>query len=298
MLRSVLSATFSVRDLEASWRAFEQWLDHRTVYSGVVDAELAERWGAPACAGRRTVVLQPASGEDVFVRLVAAGSERGWAPLKTFGWNAAELHVRDVHRLAEKLQDSPFTIIGGPRDLMEDGSAIALQVRGPSDEILYLTELHGEDIHARYGSAKSRVDRIFIVVLGNHDQRATMDFYNPFSNGVVDSGGFPIYVLAEAHGLDPKSTEFRIGSVAMTDRFRIELDDYPPSALPRLTPPGELPPGLAMVSFLTDDLTSFHYPARPRIASMPDVAPYHGRRAARFNGPSGEWIEIVESRWR
>ena len=38
----------------ASWRAFEQWLDHRTVYSGVVEPELAERWGAPACAGRRT----------------------------------------------------------------------------------------------------------------------------------------------------------------------------------------------------------------------------------------------------
>lgn len=298
MLRSVLCATFSVRDLEASWRAFEQWLDHRTVFSGTVDAELAQRWGAPACAGRRTVVLQPVSGEEVYVRLVATASERGWAPLKTYGWNAAELHVRDVHGLAEKLADSPFEIIGGPRDLMEDGTAIALQVRGPSDEILYLTELHGDDIHARYGRAAAPVDRIFIVVLGNHDQRAAMDFYNPFSNGVVDSGGFPIHVLAEAHGLDPVTTEFRIGSVAMKGRFRIELDDYPASAVPRLTAPGDLPPGMAMVSFLVDDLTSFAYPERVRIASMPDAVPYHGRRTARFNGPSGEWIEIVEARWR
>jgi hypothetical protein len=298
MLRSVFCATFSVRHLEASWRAFEQWLDHRTVYSGVVEPGLAERWGAPACAGRRTVVLQPASGEDVYIRLVAAGPERGWAPLRTFGWNAAELHVRDVHTLAERLEGSPFTLVGGPRDLMDDGTAIALQVRGPSDELLYLTELHGDDIHARYGRAKSRVDRLFIVVLGNHDQRAAMDFYNPFSNGVVDSGGFPIPALAEAHGLDPETTEFRTGSVAMAGPFRIELDDYPPTALPRLVAPGDLPPGMAMVSFLVDDLSSFQYPQRPRIASMPQVAPYHGRRTARFNGPSGEWIEIVEGRWR
>ena len=56
-------ATHVVGNLDDAIARYEQWMEYRTVEQGEVPAELAAAWSAPASAGRRYAVLQPASGE-------------------------------------------------------------------------------------------------------------------------------------------------------------------------------------------------------------------------------------------
>jgi catechol 2,3-dioxygenase-like lactoylglutathione lyase family enzyme len=211
VFQAISAVSFAVRDLPASESAFRDWLGYRTVASGQVPAELTSIWDAPQAAGRRFVVMEPESGEPVFLRLLEAPAVADWAPLRTFGWNAAELHVQDVQGLAKRLGDSPFTIIGAPRDLLKNGAAIAMQVRGPADEVLYLTELNGKGMRRTYGEALSPVGRVFIAVLGARDHAASMEFYERQCRRLYDRGEFPIRVLANAYGLDPETAKFNMG---------------------------------------------------------------------------------------
>ena len=51
---------------------------------------------------------------DVFVRLVESPGVPGYRPLTTFGWNAFEIIVDDVFRLAKEIRSAPFEVIGEP----------------------------------------------------------------------------------------------------------------------------------------------------------------------------------------
>ncbi len=215
MLRSICAVTYSVSRFDASCDALRTLFAYRLVDHGLVGDELASFWNAPRIRGARHAVFGPASGEPVYVRLVEQPDTPGYEPLHTFGWNAAELHVRDVHELAAALDDSSFEILGGPRDLLGNGTAVALQVRGPSGEVFYLTEISGENMQRSYGKAVSDVDRLFIAVLGTSDHGASRGFYAPLTKGSPRPRQFPIRVLAAAHGLDPITAKFPIGSAIL-----------------------------------------------------------------------------------
>jgi catechol 2,3-dioxygenase-like lactoylglutathione lyase family enzyme len=231
------------------------------------------------------VTLGPASGEEVLLRLVEVEATPGYAPLKTFGWNAAELHVADVYGLAEQILDSPYKILGGPRDLLDNGTVVALQARGPSDEIFYLTQISSDNMQRTYGTAGSAVGRVFIVVLGCSDIETTRKFYGGLSTATPRPRKFAIRVLAAAHGLDPMTTKFPIASAVLGSQFRIEFDGYPDSASIRPIAPEKLPPGLAMVSFHVDSIGDID----GAIAHEID-----GQRMAMMCGPDGEWLELIE----
>ena len=62
-------------------------------------------------------------------------------PYTTYGWSASELIVQDVDQLADDLADSPFEIIGPPKNLSFTDDIRAMQVLGPANEILYLTQV-------------------------------------------------------------------------------------------------------------------------------------------------------------
>lgn len=286
MLRSVSSVTFSVDRFDASASALVNALGYCSVQQGNVSPEQAAFWDATGVAGNRFAVFAPGSGEPVTLRLIEGDPTPGYAPLRTFGWNAAELHVADVHELARGLQDSPYDILGGPRDLLNNGSVIALQTRGPSDEILYLTQITGESMQRSYGKARSAVGRVFIVVLGCSDMRATRRFYSKVTRATPRPRQFAIRVLAAAHGLDPMTTKFPIASAVLDEQFRIELDGYPDTATSRPVTPGHLPPGLAIVSFDVGSLDE----VEGAVAQTVD-----GRRAAMLRGPDRELLELTEA---
>ena len=58
-------------------------------------------------------------------------------------------------------------------------------------------------------------------------------------------------------------------------------------------PDGQLPEGLAMVSFTSAPLSELNldYRAEPRAI---DLQPYNGREVAVIEGPAGEWLELID----
>ena len=134
MLQSILAVTICAEDLPAVEAAYSNYLNYRVVERGTVSAALAAHWHAPAMTGRAWLLLQPASGAPVYLRFVQQTHVAGYAPLKTYGWNAAELLVQDPDALAEGLAASPFKIVGPPRNLSSNDNIRAMQVVGPAHE--------------------------------------------------------------------------------------------------------------------------------------------------------------------
>lgn len=291
---SVAAATFAASKFDASSRALTERLGYRNVESDTVSDLLAAFWDAPAMAGRRIALFEPASGEPVYVRLVETPHNADYAPLTTYGWNAAELHVSDVHALADQLDGSEYRILGGPRDLLNNGTVIAMQVCGPSDEVLYLTRIESAKMQQTYGRAKAFVGRTFIVVLGASDHTASLAWYAALSRGTTRPRRMNIRVLAAAHDLHGDDAVFPIAAAILEQRFRIEIDGYPATAAEKSGAAGVLPPGLAMVSFRVDTLDGL--PVEP-VAEAQALGGrvYAGRPAARLIGPDGEWLELIEA---
>jgi hypothetical protein len=100
-------------------------------------------------------------------------------------------------------------------------------------------------------------------------------------------------ILADAWTL-PREQTFLLGIARLPERFLIEIDEYPSPAGPKPAPAGELPPGMAMVSFTVPSLDPFLSQLVAPPAS-PDGLPYAGRRAGVMLGPSGEHIELIEA---
>ncbi|MEM8981848.1 MAG: hypothetical protein AAGC71_02385 [Pseudomonadota bacterium] len=291
-LARISSVTYQTRDIATTVAAIKEYFAYRVVAQGEVDEPFAEAWRAPALFGAACVIMQPVSGTNFYLRFIEASASADYAPLMTFGWNAAELLVDDVYALADRLASSPFQILGGPRDLLGNGTAVALQVRGPGDEVFYLTQISGKRMQATYGAAVCPVDRLFIAVLGVQDHAVSRSFYRELGAGITRPRRFPIRVISNAHGLDPDSSRYLIGGACLDEQYRIEIDAYPNSAIARPIKPGGFPPGLGLVSIDTPSLDVFA--ADFDVVQGDDSAPYFGARFVRIVGPDNEWLELIE----
>lgn len=295
MLSAIVAVTLLVPDVDAVARAYDRALEYRTVERGELSLPAARLWGAEQLAGREYRILQPSSLEPVYLRLVETAAEPPPA-MKTIGWNATEILVEDPKALAPRLEaaGSAFRVIGPPAPLEMNPAVVAMQALGPADELLYFTHIPPGRSRFNLGSATSFVDRVFIVVLGVDDLRRTLDYYSvTFGVEVTEPVATRVDVLAAAWGL-PAGHSFEIGIARLAERFLIEVDAYPEGTARRLAKPGELPPGMAMVSF--------EVPSLDRYASLlltppaaPQGLPYAGRRAGVLRGPNGEYIELIEA---
>ena len=296
MLGTLLSMTFSTPDIDMVEELYGNALGYKPVTRSDVSADQAAIWGTPAAEGQRQIVLQPESGEDTYLRFVEGGARTDYTPLMAHGWNAAEIIVADLQALNDRIQLTPFKIIGKPKKLDFEFTDVisAMQVLGPSQEVLYLTEIAGEVPGFELPKAKAFVGPLFIAVMGGADMNAMKAFYkeafdveaSPTIQGTVG-------VLNNAHGLDPKR-KTDVSTVVLPGKTVIEIDEMPTSAVARACADGQLPPGNAMSSFAHDDLDTVGVPfiAPPRAIAD---APYHGARAAAVKGAAGELFELVES---
>jgi catechol 2,3-dioxygenase-like lactoylglutathione lyase family enzyme len=292
MLSAIVAVTLLVPDVEAVERAYQHTLDYHTVERGHVAPEQAERWGAGSLAGREFVVLQPQSREPVYLRFVETGTPATPA-MKALGWNATEILVEDPVLLQPKFAGTPFRVIGPPAPLQFNPAVVAMQVLGPANELLYFTRMPAGKSRFGLGSATSFVDRVFIVVLGVHDIRRTLGFYSTtFGLPVTEPAPSRVDVLADAWGL-PREQPFLLGIARLPERFLIEVDEYPADAGAKAATAGELPAGMAMVSFSVTSLEPFV----PQLVAPPAPltgVPYSGGRVGVLRGPSGEHIELIE----
>ena len=293
VLSSIVAVTLVVPDPDAVTRAYVDTLEYRAVDSGLVSESVAGTWAAPPLAGQPFVLVQPKSGEPVYLRLVKGISAERPA-LRTLGWNATEILVEDPVSLERRLIDSTFRVIGPPAPLDMNPAVVAMQALGPAGELFYFTRIPPGKSKFNLGSARSFVDRVFIVVLGVHDIRRTLDFYSQtFGLPVTEPAPSRVAVLAQAWGM-PADQTFPLAIVRLPERFLIEVDEYPAASAPPSRGEAGLPGGMAMVSFTVPSLEPFESQllAAPRRL---DDAPYAGRRVGVMRGPSGELLELIES---
>ncbi len=291
-------ATMGAPDLDRLEHCYVGWLGYRVRERGAVAADLAAAWGTPGIAGRRYLILSSDGADDVHIRAVETDAIPGYRPLTSFGWNACEIIVDDVHALAARLRESPFEILDGPNPLQFMPSIEAMQLIGPAGECLYLTMEGGDRSISILPSPRAPVDRPFILVLAGADfagmHRWYIERFDLRQRPIRDSR---VRIIQRAQGLAPEET-FPLTTLGLAEHgFLIELDGYLTGpgrvAGPRATAPGMLPMGNAMASFEIDDLALV-----ADIAIAPPVVRhglgYDGGLACTVVGPAGELVELIQ----
>lgn len=288
------AGTISVGDLRQSRGLYERWLDYRTLEQGQVDEGLAASWGAPGAGGAPYAVLQPASGAPIYLRLVQAPPVPGFKPLRTYGWAALEFCVRDVLAVNERMENSPFAIIGPPRRIEGLDAIFPMQVRGPDGEVCYFTQINSDLPDFTLPRAQTFIDHLFINVLAASDMRATQRWLVRELGLAVGREAMEITytMLAKAFGT-PLDELHTISTMIHERDVFLEVDQMPPQAGPRPQHEGLLPPGVAMTTLRTPDLDAL----RATFIRPPQVQEsclYHGRRSAVARDPDGALFELVE----
>lgn len=294
MLKSIAVVTILVNQLAPVESAWLGELGYEAVHRGQIGDAPAAVWQAPSMAGAEFLIMGPASGEPVYVRVVEREGGTGPAPGLTYGWNATELLARDPDALQARFEDSPFEVVGPARPLWNAPNAPrAMQAVGPANELLYFTRIIPDGFPTPMRPATTDVDRVFIMVVGGPSIAELQAFYRRLGLDVGEAQDFRITTLSRAHGL-PADTTYPLAMAAMPRDFLIELDGYPESATARESAGDELPPGVAMVSFIVDDLDALDVPFRAEPRAIGEF-PYSGRRVAATVGPAGEWVEFIEA---
>ncbi|HLI14636.1 MAG TPA: hypothetical protein VKV23_01105 [Acidimicrobiales bacterium] len=289
-LGPILSATVACERAAVSAAAYCEWLGYSQVDEGVLDEAEAIALGAPQAAGRAFAVV----GCSRFGRLRFVDCVRpaGFRPLRHLGWAALELAVTDVDATARRLADSPFRILRPPAYLSSSASLRAMQVAGPDDEVLYLTQrlapIEGFDLP----EPTVPVDRLFIAVLACADlERSRAAYEAAFAVRRASDRHSAIRVLNDAFDL-PEGTTHRLSTLQLDGSCLIEFDQYPREATPRPSVPGELPWGIALVSLATTGLDRSTGALRDRLT--PVASGPGGVRRVVGRGASGELFELVE----
>jgi catechol 2,3-dioxygenase-like lactoylglutathione lyase family enzyme len=289
MLRA---ATLTVADVKGTVDRYVTWLGYQLVDDGVVSVDLAESWGCPGSAGRALAILRPASGSPVFIRCVEGDPVPDYRPLRTYGWSTIELCVTDVLAVQEHIAKSPFEIIGPAKKNPALPTIFPMQVRGPDQEIVYLTEILGDLAQYDLPRAKSLIDRIFIMVLGCSDMRASRAWFA--ANLGLSPGrdiATPYETLAQSFGTPPGQI-YTICTMTHERDVFLELDQYPAMATARTQIPGALPPGIAMATFRCADFDKIpgRWIAPPKLRGGPI---YDGAMAGTLQAPDGTLVEVV-----
>jgi catechol 2,3-dioxygenase-like lactoylglutathione lyase family enzyme len=295
-MRLLRAATLSVSDLTRSIDLYTHWLDYRCVWRGAVSPALGASWGAPGSVGLACAVLQPASGAEIFLRFVQQPPHPDYRPLRTYGWAAVEICVRDVLAVNTRMAQSPFTIIGPPKELDGLPAIFPMQVQGPDGEIVYLTEIRSDLQSYDLPRAESLIDHLFILVLANADMKGALAWAQDVLGLSHGRSMKIIYtMLANSFGTPPDRLFELCTGVHQRDVF-LEFDQYPPAATPRPQHAGMLAPGVAIGTFLMPDFT-----VRMPILADWMIAPvithedpiYAGRESATLRGPDGALFEVI-----
>jgi hypothetical protein len=293
-MKLLRAATLTVSDPKASAARYQKWFDYEVVEEGQVDGALAESWGAPGAAGRPFVTLRPASGAEVFIRFIEGPVPADYLPLRTYGWAAIEICVSDTWAVNTRLEASPFEIIGPPKELEGLPTILPMQVRGPDHEIVFLTQIRGDPPEYDLPRAGSLIDKLFILVLACSDLAGSMRWFEE-KMGLLGGRSLDLVysVINQAFGF-PADRKHLLSTMTHERDMFLELDQYPAETTVRPTAPGDLPPGIALVSFLHPDLAALPGPwLKP---PAPQHGPiYAGRLAGTMAAPDGTLVEVVQA---
>jgi len=288
-------ATHSVVDLDAAKARFSQWLNYSVVEDGVVPADLAAAWGAPASAGRRYAVMQPASGAAVFLRFIEGDAVPDYLPIRSYGWAAIEICVQDVLAVNARMlsPQSPFPVIGPPTKIVGIDTIYPMQVRGPDQETLYFTQITTDAPDSGLPKAGSLIDKLFILVLACPDMRATADWFaRTLKLDMTSPMAIRYSMISLAFGLPIVDLHEIVTAKYQGDVF-LEFDQYPAGSVERPAHPGALPPGVSICTLFHPDFDALEadWFAAPVVRDGPL---YAGRRVGVLKTPEGALLEVME----
>jgi hypothetical protein len=294
-MKLLRAATLTVADLDRSIRNYSQYFDYSVVETGQVPADLAQSWGAPASAGCRYGILAPASGVPIYLRFIEQPPHPDFVPLRSYGWAAIEICVQDVLAANARVTvpNSPFTVIGPPREIDGLPAIYPMQVRGPDGEIVYLTQIRSDLPAYDLPRATAPIDRLFILVMACSDMRAANRWLESHAGVAMGREMDIVYtMLAGAFGT-PMDELHTISTMIHGRDVFLEIDQYPAAAVSRPRFAGMLAPGCAIGTLFHPDFASLPGPwISPPV--LRDGPIYQGKRAGTLLGPDGTLIEMVE----
>ncbi|MEO1573587.1 MAG: VOC family protein, partial [Pseudomonadota bacterium] len=296
-MKLLRAATLTVADVDATAERYQRWLEYTLVESGTVDADLAARWDAPATAGRAYRVLRPASGTPIYLRLVQGDIPEAYRPLRSYGWAAIEICVQDVLAVARRMENSPFEIIGPPREIPGLDAIYPMQVRGPDGEIAYFTQIRSDLPAFDLPRAGAAIDHLFILVMACSDLPASLRWMVSHTGLAIGREAMEIEytMLANAFGLPLDGLHTIATMVHERDVF-LELDQYPDAAETRPCTPGQLPPAVSIGTMAAPDIDTLYAARTDEWISPPaphDSVLYGGRKMGTLRDPDGALIELV-----
>lgn len=292
-MKLLRAATVTVSDLDRTVGLYTEYFDYAVVEQGNIEAPLAASWHTPGTTGCRYVVMQPSSGAEVYVRFIEQPAVDGFKALRSYGWNAIEICVQDVMAVNARMLNSPFEIIGPPNKIPGLDAIHPMQVRGPDEEIVYLTQINDDLPEYNLPRAGSLIDKLFILVIGCSDMdRSAAWMQSACGLGFGREMEIPYTMIAKAYGT-PLDELHRICTLIHDKDVFLELDQYPDEAVTRPRHDDMLVPGCAIGTLYHPDFDSLPGPwlTPPTVR---DGAIYKGRRVGVLQDPDGTLVEMVE----
>ena len=111
----ILCGTVVTPDFAASLADYTREFAMEVMENGQVSADLARSWRAPAQVARPFALLQGRGGKGGFIRLIEGAKVESYRPLRSFGWAAYELTVKDAFALHARIDQTAFRVIGAPK---------------------------------------------------------------------------------------------------------------------------------------------------------------------------------------
>jgi hypothetical protein len=277
-LGAIRAATITVTNLSEVEKAWTQYLGYRVVERRKISSALAKSWAAPKLAGKRMVILGPASGEPTYVRFVEQKKPADYDAKNTYGWRVTEITVENSEKLYEHLKESPFVLRGPPGTVPTYPYLRPLGATGPGGERLAFTWI--TEPRPDLAAAKSFVGRFFLAANMTPDIEGSLKFIkDTFGNNPSPVRRLPNFALA---------------TVTLKDGTKLEVDEFRGEGgrpIPRV--PGGLPMGESIVTFECSDFDK-HAERFIGPAVKGDAAGFKGSRLGTIAAPAGELMELLE----
>ena len=292
------AATLCVSDLERTKELYRRYLDYETAEDGIISTALAQSWGTPRCAGLPFSVLRPVSQANVFLRFIQQPAIADYRPLRSYGWSAIEICTQDTLAVYDRLKASPFEIIGPPKALDGMPSIFPMQVKGPDQEIVYLTQIGDSPNTQSLPRAKSLVDKLFILVMACRDIKKTALWFDKHLGVNPHQDMEIIYTMINDAFDLPDTTKHKITTLGHEHNLFLEIDAYPENTSERPRHDSMLPPAAAIGSLIHPDFPKLDLINHQYWISPPqnhEGVIYGGKPSACLLDPDGTLIEVIEA---
>ena len=287
-LGPVLISTLNTSSYEKCVAAYCNFLEQKVHLETQLSAIESESWGAAHLRGNRVAWLENDLGEP-WLRIIEDQSAKSLEPFSSYGWLSLEICVEDVDVIHRNLRNSPFKIIGPPANLDISPDIRAMQVIGPANEILYLTQVKASVPGFDLPFARCLVDRLFIPVLLAENREHALNTYTAFPCTTAMSFETKITVINRY--LDfPACKRHPVSTIQLAGKNLIEIDEV--VGLESRAGAKHLEnEGITVMTFALRDFNSLTDPSeRYKVPS----GPFAGKSAILVRGSSNEIIELME----